>query len=293
MYRAWGYSLTGSVREHALFFGHGEGKNGKTTTIMVVKTIAGDYAVFSPMEMFTYRKHSEHPTELADLFGARLVIAVETEQGKGWNETRLKNLTGGEPVKARRMRENYWSFSPTHKLWFFGNHRPQLRETGEAMRRRMNLIPFTVTIAQEQINKSMEQNLLGEAQGILAKLVAGCVEWQRQGLNPPEKIIAATDKYMEEEDYLKQWFEECIELGTRDNGESGALTAVLYESYSRWMRRSGGYPLRQAQFVEELDRRSEKFGIKRAKDKITVGGPQGERGRGFLGIKTVTVQDIF
>jgi putative DNA primase/helicase len=288
MYRAWGYCLTGDVGEDVLFFGHGKGKNGKSTTNIVIKTILGSYAIQAQMEMFTHKKHSEHTTELTDLFRARLVFATETEQGKNWNESRIKELTGRETIRARRMRENTWEFFPTHKLWFSGNHRPHLRDVGEAIRRRMNLIPFVVIIPEAERREGYEKDLLREAPGILAKMIAGCVAWQRDGLSPPQKVIEATNRYMDEEDSLKQWFEECVVV---DVEAKGAFTPALYESYVRWMRRAGNYPLRQTDFVLILEQREQEFGIERAPDRFEINR---ERGRGFRRIKEVIyVQETF
>jgi putative DNA primase/helicase len=179
-------------------------------------------------------------------------------------------------------------FSPTHKLWFSGNHRPHLRDTGEAIRRRMNLIPFSVIIAEAQRREGHEKDLLREAPGVLAKMIDGCVQWQRGGLNPPRKVIEATDKYMEEEDSLKQWFEECVEV---DVAGDGAFTSALYESYVKWMRMAGNFPLRQTDFVLTLERREQEFGIERVQGNFEI---KGQRGRGFRRIKTVTfVQETF
>ena len=122
-----GYFLTGRTSEHAFFFAYGTGANGKGVFVNTVLGVMGDYATTAPMETFMASRQDRHPTELADLHGARLVAAIETEEGRRWNESRIKQLTGGDPIKARRMGENFWQFTPQFKLLVVGNHMPTLR----------------------------------------------------------------------------------------------------------------------------------------------------------------------
>jgi putative DNA primase/helicase len=122
-----GYSLTGSVEEHALVFGYGKGANGKTTFLQALIKALGDYHTTAPIETFTASKHERHPTELAGLQGARLVSAVETEEGRKWAENKIKTLTGGEVISARFMKQDFFEFRPQFKLFIVGNHKPGLR----------------------------------------------------------------------------------------------------------------------------------------------------------------------
>jgi putative DNA primase/helicase len=142
--RMAGYSLTGSTQEHALFFLYGTGANGKTTFINAITACAGDYHRTAPIETFTASQLDRHPTDLAGLRGARLVTAVETEEGRRWAESRIKSLTGGDKISARFMRQDFFEYAPQFKLIIAGNHRPGLRSVDEAIRRRFNLVPFTV-----------------------------------------------------------------------------------------------------------------------------------------------------
>ena len=141
--RMVGYCLTGSTREHALFFLYGTGANGKSVFINTISALLGDYAMTAPMSTFVASKTEQHPTELAGLMGARLVCAVETQQGRRWDEPKLKMLTGGDRISARFMRADFFQFQPRFKLLIAGNHKPGLRSVDEAMRRRMHLVPFT------------------------------------------------------------------------------------------------------------------------------------------------------
>ena len=293
MYRVFGYCLTGSVREKALWFNYGDGDNGKSTTMNVLHWIWGEYARIAPMEMFLYKKFGhEHPTELADLFGARLVMATETEQGKGWSEARLKYLTGGDPIKARKMRKDWFEFPPTHKLMFSGNHRPSLRSPGEAMKSRFNMVPFVVHISKEERIKEIDDQLRAEAPGILHKMIEGCAAWQRDGLNPPTIVTDATKEYMEAEDSLGLWFEKCVEVGNKNDL---IFTEVLYASYKEWMAMAGEAPLLQKSFVNELMSRAKTLRIQYLgrfyKETVVNGNTITRRGRGFGGIAKCAIPE--
>ena len=147
--RVAGYALTGSTTEHALFFLFGTGANGKSVFLSTIAGILADYHRTAPIETFTASSIDHHPTDLAGLRGARLVTATETEEGRRWAEARIKALTGGDQIAARFMRQDYFEFVPQFKLVIAGNHKPGLRSVDEAIRRRLNLIPFTVTIPAE------------------------------------------------------------------------------------------------------------------------------------------------
>jgi hypothetical protein len=146
--RMMGYCLTGSIDEHALFFLYGTGGNGKGVFLNAMTAIFGDYAKVAPADMFTVTQNERHPTDMAMLQGARLVTAQETEEGKFWAEAKIKALTGGDPITARFMRQDFFTYLPQFKLVIAGNHKPRLRNVDEAIRRRIDLVPFTVTIPQ-------------------------------------------------------------------------------------------------------------------------------------------------
>jgi putative DNA primase/helicase len=148
--RKTGYELTGITREHALFFSYGTGANGKSTFMNAVTGCFGDYHVSAPIETLTVSNQDRHPTELARLRGARLVTSMETEEGRRWAESRIKQLTGDDPVPARFMRQDFFEYRPNFKLDISGNHKPSLRSVDEAIRRRFNLLPFAVTIPPEE-----------------------------------------------------------------------------------------------------------------------------------------------
>jgi putative DNA primase/helicase len=148
--RIIGYALTGLTTEHALFFLYGTGANGKSVFLNTIKGILAEYQKTAPIETFIETHNDKHPTDLAGLRGARTVTAVETEQGRRWAESKIKTMTGGDPVSARFMRQDFFEFTPQFKLIIAGNHKPTLRSVDEAIKRRFNLIPFTVTIPEDR-----------------------------------------------------------------------------------------------------------------------------------------------
>jgi len=204
--RVWGYMLTGLTIEQALFFIYGDGGNGKGVFINVGRRIMGDYAVTSAMETFTVSRNERHSTELAMLRGARAVLASETEKGKKWAESRIKQLTGNDEITARFMRQDNFTFTPEFKLFIIGNFHPALDTVDDAMRRRFNIIPFTRKPLV--VNPRLEEELEAEFPQILRWMIDGCLKWQRDGLQRPQAVVEATDDYFEEQDLFGQWLEE-------------------------------------------------------------------------------------
>jgi putative DNA primase/helicase len=246
--RVFGYGLTGITREHALFFVHGYGANSKSTIINTVAGIMGDYHTTSTMDTFTASYTDRHPTELAALRGARLVTAVETEEGRRWAESRIKALTGGDPIAARFMRQDLFTFTPTFKLIIAGNHKPKLRNIDEAMRRRLHLIPFEVVIPEAERDETLPERLKAEWPGILEWMIDGCLKWQTEGLQPPERVTAATKEYFTAEDALAIWIEERCHVGP----DHKAAIAALFASWSKWAAEAGETIGSQRSFSEKL-----------------------------------------
>ncbi len=246
--RVAGYSLTGTTREHALFFIYGTGRNGKGVFLNTLHWILGDYSHVASVDTFTDSKDGRHPTELAELRGARLVTAQETEEGRRWAESKLKALTGGDPITARFMRQDNFTFDPQFKLVIAGNHKPGLRNVDEAIRARLNLIPFTVTIPVEQRDPKLQEKLRTEAGGILQWMVDGCLEWQRDGLRPPDSVRASTDEYVESQDTIGSWISEACVIG--DYERSGSTQ--LYTSFAAWAEERREYVPTQTRFAEKL-----------------------------------------
>ena len=249
--RVLGYALTGIVREHALFFGYGTGANGKSVLLSTVAGILGDYHKTAPIETFTASNVDRHPTDLAMLRGARLVTATETVEGRQWAESRIKSLTGGDRVSARFMRQDFFEFMPQFKLFIAGNHRPGLRSVDEAIRRRFHLIPFAVTIPAEERDSELTEKLKDEWPGIMAWIVEGCLEWQSEGLAAPEAVTAATAEYLESEDAIAAWIDECCERDVN----AWAGSSALFASWASWATKAGEAVGSQKKFSQKLAER--------------------------------------
>jgi P4 family phage/plasmid primase-like protien len=232
--RLLGYSLTGYTSEQVLPFLYGLGANGKSTLINAVLAAVGEYGMQAAPDLLI-AKHGAHPTELADLFGARFVASVEIEDGRRLAESLVKQLTGGDKIRARRMHEDFWEFDPTHTVFLSANHKPVVRGTDHAIWRRIKLIPFTVQIPQKEQDKKLPEKLKGELPGILAWLVSGCLAWQRHGLEEPEEVTSATSEYRSEMDTLGDFLEERCVTGL--NAE--ATSKELWSEWQDWAEETG------------------------------------------------------
>jgi putative DNA primase/helicase len=246
--RMVGYCLTGSTQEHALFFVYGTGGNGKSVFMNTVAGLMGDYATHAPMDSFMETRSDRHPTDMAGLRGARLVCSIETEQGRRWAESKLKALTGGDTISARFMRQDFFEFVPQFKLVVAGNHKPAIRNIDEAMKRRLHLVPFTVTIPPNQRDQHLPTKLKAERAGILAWAIQGCLAWQREGLKPPQSVLDATDEYFESEDAIGRWLADHCVL----HKDAKGLTFELFADFRQWAEKSGEFVGTQRRFADAL-----------------------------------------
>jgi len=248
IHRAVGYSLTGLTDEQCLFFLHGSGQNGKSTLLTAIKELLGDYAMQCPAETLMVKQGGGIPNDIARLRGARMVATSETEDGRRFAETMIKQLTGQDTIAARFLFAEYFEFIPNFKIWLAANHKPVIRGDDFAIWRRIRLIPFAVTIPPEEKDGKLPDKLRAEYPGILAWAVQGCLEWQRQGLNPPPEVLAATEEYKSEMDLIGKWIEECCLTTPHATAKAGAL----YGSYKRWVEDNGGFPLSSTKFGLKL-----------------------------------------
>ncbi len=273
--RVAGYALTGDVSEQVLPFLCGPGANGKTTFINTLLATAGDYGQQAAPDLLL-AKRGGHPTEVADLFGARLVASVEVEDGRRLAESLVKQLTGGDRIKARRMREDFWEFDPTHKAVLVANHKPVVRGTEHAIWRRIKLVPFEAVIPKAEQDPRLLEKLRVEMPGILAWAVRGCLEWQREGLGEPEEVLAATQQYREEMDVLAGFLDDRCVVHPR----AEAPATPLYNEYQEWCRSNGEAEENQRRFGGRLrDRGFDSFDI-------TSGAHKGRKGWRGVGLKT-------
>lgn len=268
--RTLGYSLTGDTREHALFFAYGTGANGKSVLLSTISGILDGYHRSAPIETFTASNGDRHPTDLAGLRGARLVTATETEEGRRWAELRIKQLTGGDTVSARFMRQDFFEYRPVFKLIIAGNHKPSLRSVDEAIRRRFHLIPFAVTIPPAKRDGELTEKLKAEWPGILAWLIEGALEWRTEGLQPPKAVLEATTAYLEAEDALAAWIDDKCER----KPSAWETSTNLFASWTAWAERAGEQPGTMRRFAQTLESRD--FLAQRKM-----------HGRGFCGLRIV------
>ena len=248
--RACGYSLTGDTSEQVIFFNFGVGQNGKSVLMETLAGILADYCVATPIETFTETRNERHPTELARLRGARLVTATETEAGRYWAELRLKELTGGERIAARFMHKDQFEYTPQFKPWISGNHRPRLRSVGKAMRRRVKMVPFNVTIADDERDRDFAGKLKPEWPGVLQLMIDGCLEWRKSGLAAPVAVEQATDAYFAGEDGYSDWIADRCET----SGGFAERSTKLFGSWRDWADKAGQRAGDNKQFREEMER---------------------------------------
>lgn len=256
--RFFGYSLTGGVELQFLPILHGVGANGKSVFVDTIKAIAGDYACDAPPSLLVKSGREEHPTEIADLLGRRLVIASETEDGATFKMQLVKRLTGDATLKGRRMRQDFFEFRRTHKTVLVTNNRPRVKEDSEAVWRRLHLVPFNVVIPPDERDPHLLEKLREEAPGILAWLVRGCLECRRDGLRPPEAVTAATAEYRGDEDAVGRFLEECFVLDEPDtpvDARSSVAWKDLAALYSQWCTESGEKPLTSRKLGQALEKR--------------------------------------
>jgi len=246
--RAFWSALTGDVRDEALYFFYGEGANGKSTILDTLQHLLGGYACSVAPDLLMSSRTSRHPTELTDLFKARFVVSQETDQNREWNEGLLKRLTGGDLIKARRMKEDFWEFAPTHKLFHAANTRPIVRGLGNAIWRRMKVVPFEVIIPEERRDVHLKKKLLAELPGILRWCVQGCLAWQRNGLQEPKEVLLATADYREQADVLAGFLGDRCEMDPAHRISRKALR----KAYEQWCKDVGEQALSAAEYHDRL-----------------------------------------
>jgi putative DNA primase/helicase len=230
--RAIGYTLCGLTGEQCLFLLFGTGANGKSTLTRTIANVLGDYGWNMPFSTIEMRDRAAIPNDLAALVNRRFVMASETNDGTRLNESRVKALTGCEPVTARFLHGEFFTFEPVAKFWLSVNHKPIVRDDSHGFWRRMRLVPFTQVFS---VNPSLADELAAEASGILAWAVRGCVQWQREGLNAPAIVVAATDEYATDSDVLAGFISEACE----PEPAAQIKASDLYDHYKRWAEQHG------------------------------------------------------
>jgi putative DNA primase/helicase len=251
--RLYGYAATGSCREHVLPIKWGSGANGKSTeTTAILDTLGHDYAVPIAQDLLFAKTGNSHPTGIADLYGKRVAITHEMDAGTRLAEGLVKSLTGGDRIKARRMQEDFWAFTPTHTLFLGTNSKPVVRGIDDGIWRRLVLIPYQVTIPEAERDTRLGDKLRAEAPGILAWIVAGAIDWYQNGLNIPAKVSGATAAYRSASDVVGEFLAARCVL----KPELKSAAKALYDEYLGWHQDNvGGDPLKQTTFGRNLGER--------------------------------------
>lgn len=233
--RVLGMCLSGDITEQILIIAHGAGSNGKNTLFDQYASMTGDYTAEAAPDLLVDQKHRGHPTEIADLFGKRLVIASETERNERLRVQFVKRLTGDARLKGRFMHKDFFEFRRTCKVILVTNNRPVVSEQTHAIWRRLRLVPFDNVVADQDQDKALPEKLRAEASGILAWLVRGCLDWQRDGLTTPSAVLLATKEYRAESNWLERFVEECLTLAP----ELWCTSARLTDAHNDWCREVG------------------------------------------------------
>lgn len=247
--RLVGYSLTSLTTEHILAFFYGGGLNGKSTFMQAIRLVFGEYACAAPRDLLFQDKHGQrHPDELARLYGKRLAVCAEIGEYSKFDEAKVKDLTGGDVVAVRRMRENFWDLTPTHTLFISGNHKPDVTGDDLGIWRRVRLVPWTVTIPAALVDKNLPEKLRRELPGILRWAANGCLEWQRLGLVEPQAVIDATADYRSESDVLGAFLSGHVVFET----DARCSRMALREHYESWCKEAGHFPLGARKLSQRL-----------------------------------------
>jgi putative DNA primase/helicase len=267
-----GNAVSGDANSQFFPIFWGEGANGKSTLLGIAQYVLGDYASIASDSLLTVGRQ-EHPTELADLQGRRLVIASETEEGGRLRVQLVKRLTGEVRMKARRMRQDFYEFDRTHHIILQTNNRPRIDEDSEAVFRRIRLVPFTVIIPLPERDPGLLDKLKAEASGVLTWLVMGCLAWQREGLDMPPEVADANQNYREESNPLGEFVDDCCTIGPGLSTGAG----MLRQAYERHCTERGIKPISGNKFAERLL----KMGFERGRN---------HAGRLWAGIGLLTTQ---
>ncbi|WP_036124901.1 phage/plasmid primase, P4 family [Lysinibacillus sphaericus] len=249
MQRLIGYSLTGEISEQSMVFLIGGGSNGKSTFINTIKDLMGEYGKQAKSDTFIKKKETGANNDIARLVGARFVSAIESEDGEQLSEAFVKQITGGEPVLARFLRQEYFEFIPEFKVFFTTNHKPVIKGVDEGIWRRVKLVPFNLQLPKEKRDLKLSEKLSLEMSGILNWAIDGCSKWQKDGLQEPVVVKRATGDYKDDMDILGPFlYERCFV------GPSQQITAKeLYEVYSNWCYANGEFALKNRAFYRALE----------------------------------------
>ena len=251
--KAIGYSFTGSVDEQCLFILNGRGRNGKSVFSNVVSDVAGNYAKQMNVQTIVAKKNQSGSanSDIARLEGARIVTSSELNEGDRFDESLVKQLTGGDKILARFLYGSEFEYKPKFKIWMATNHLPIIRGTDDGIWRRIKIIPFNIQIPKEKVDKKLEYKLKAEYTGILNWIVQGAIMWQQEGLEDPEAVTKVIEAYRAEMDPLDAFLEECC-----TTGQNYSIKArEMYDAYHEWAKESEEYKMSLNKFGREMSKK--------------------------------------
>lgn len=249
--RLMGSALAGKVREHVLPIFTGTGGNGKSTFTDAVSDALGDYAMQADPALLMATNRDSHPTGLAALQGRRLAICMETAQGRHLDAPTAKQLTGGDKITARYMRQDFFTFEPSHTILMITNHKPVVSGSDDALWRRLVVVPFEQTFSRDDADPDLKDALESEPDAVLSWMIHGWMEYQAKGLDIPAGVRAATDGYKADSDAVGMFLLEMTyetTMGTVNSSE-------LFTEWKKWCSANGEEAGSQKTFSEELTRR--------------------------------------
>lgn len=235
--KALGYTLTGLVGEEVLHFAFGHGRNGKSVFANVICHLMGEYAVTAPAETLMRKDRTGASNDIAMLCGARLVLANETRSDQRFDDLTIKTLVSTEPISARFLHQEFFTYMPTFKIWIRGNHKPVIVDESEGAWRRIRLIPFENQVHPDNVDFDLERKLLSEKEGILAWMVRGCLLWQKEGLKPSRVISDHSNLYRSECDILGEFLAERCITGKTER----ATQKDIWGEWQSWAREYNYY----------------------------------------------------
>jgi putative DNA primase/helicase len=269
--RAAGYSLTGLTSEEKLFFAHGPGASGKSTFLEAIKAVLGDYSATADFETFLKKRGDGGiRNDIARLAGVRLAVGIEVEQGKQLAEGLVKSLTGGDTITARHLYKEHFEFLPQFTLWLAANDRPRVSGSDSGIWRRIVQVPFTEAIPEQERDPALKLRLKTNPEiqaAVLAWAVEGCLAWQQQGLNIPERVKLYTEDYRQENDPFVDFFEErCL-----FEPKARVRRSELRQAYEHWARSNGEWVQTAKALATALKARGVREGGKLAGERSWMG----------------------
>ena len=249
--RSVGYCLTGDTSEQVLFMCYGTGANGKSTFLDVLRSVLGPYAYNLPFSAFELKARSSIPNEIAALKGKRFVTAIETNESVELNEGRIKALTGSDPITARFLYQEFFTFEPRGKFWLAFNHKPKVSDDSPGFWRRVTLIPFMQQFSENTRDPELMKKLKAEAPGILNWAIEGALKWRSQGLRAPEIVVTASERYRCDSDSVGEFLDD--QCNANPTGQVTA--AAMRDEYVRWAQANDEHPLDRKSFSQKLETR--------------------------------------